>query len=430
MREIKIGLIGFGTIGKAVYGALKKNSSLLSANLGAKVILKGLCDKDRSAFKGYKLNKKFIKKNANEIINDPDIDIVIELIGGIKPAKNIVLKALKNKKNVITANKALLADNKAEIFEAARKNSVGVYFEASVMAGVPVIRALKEGLAGCRPVSLWGIINGTSNYILSKMYHENKEFKEALVEAQQKGFAEAKYLLDVEGVDSAHKLAILASLAFRRDIKIKDIHVEGMSDISLGDIAFAKEMGYSIKLLAIAKKKGNQVDVRVHPALLPAEHLLSDVNDAYNGLYMQSDLARNVFLYGEGAGGASTSAAVLADVVDAARSISSQKPAVMPELSGKKISVRKVDDISFSYYIRFMAVDKPGVLAKASSILAKHSVSIASVMQKARNRSQAVPIIMLTHSVKSAKLNKALKEINKLSVIKNRPVAIRIEEVA
>ena len=431
MKQIRIGLIGFGTIGSAVYNGLKKNGSILSSNLGAKVVLKGLCDKDRSVFKGCKINKKLIKKNAYEIINDPEIDIIIELIGGIKPAKDYIIKALKNKKYVITANKALLSVDKKEIFKAARDNGVAVFFEASVLAGVPVIKVLRESLIANSIKSIKGIINGTSNYILSAMRDEGISFKAALKEARDKGYAERNYSLDVDGYDSAHKLAILSSLAFSCDIKPNDIYVEGISNVSNHDVMFAKELGYCIKLLAIAKSHKDSIEVRVRPALLPDSHMLSNVNEAYNAVYLKADLAQDIFLYGQGAGGSSTCSGVLSDVADAVGCILAKSPLNMYQanvFSGPKKKIRQASQVESSYYVRFMAVDTPGVLAKISGILAKHKISIASVMQKARNRVRAVPIIMLTHQVKESDLSNAIKEIDKQKIIMSRSVVIKMEE--
>jgi homoserine dehydrogenase len=431
MKQIKIGLIGFGTIGSAVYSGLKKNSSILSANLGARVVLKSLCDRDESAFKKLKVNKKLIRKNAYEIINDPDIDIVIELIGGIKPAKDFIIKALKNKKYIITANKALLSVDKKEIFKIARDNGVAVFFEASVLAGVPVIKVLRESLVANSIRSIKGIINGTSNYILSAMHDQGVSFKAALKEAQDKGYAEKNYSLDVEGHDSAHKLAILSSLAFNCDIKPEDIYIEGISNISNHDVQFAKEFGYCIKLLAVAKNYKDSIEVRVQPALVPKRHMLSNVNEAYNAVYLKSDLARDIFLYGQGAGGSSTSSGVLSDVADAVACIlakGSVNAYQVNSFSHSKKKIRPASEVESSYYVRFMAVDTPGVLAKISGILAKHKVSIASVMQKARDRVRAVPIIMLTHQVKEADLNNAIKEIDKQKIIMSRSVVIKMEK--
>jgi homoserine dehydrogenase len=431
MKQVKIGLIGFGTIGSAVYHALKRNSSVLASNLGAKVVLRGLCDKDRSVFKGHKINKKLIRKNADEIINDPEINIVIELIGGIRPAKDFIINSLKNRKFVITANKALLSKDKKEIFEVARKNGVAVFFEASVLAGVPVIKVMRESLIANSINSIKGIINGTSNYILSAMFEKNISFKAALKEAQQKGYAERNYALDVEGHDSAHKLAILSSLAFSCDIRPKDIYVEGISSISNLDVMFAKELGYSIKLLAVAKRYKDAYEVRVQPALVPKRHMLASVEEAYNAVYLKSDLARDIFLYGQGAGGASTSSGVLSDVAEAAKCILSEDSLsyYQPDVfSRRKIRLIKANQIESCYYVRFMAKDTPGVLAKISGILAKHKISIASVMQKARNKVRAVPIIMLTHQAKESELSRAIQEIDKQRIIMNRSVVIKMEK--
>ncbi|MCK5306837.1 MAG: homoserine dehydrogenase [Candidatus Omnitrophica bacterium] len=431
MKQINIGLIGFGTIGSAVVGAIKKNGKSLGERLGCRINLKSVCDRDQRVFKGSGLNKKIIKKRADEILSDPAINVVIELIGGVHPAREMIIKALKNKKHVITANKALLSDYKKELFKVAEENGVGLYFEASVLAGVPVIKVLEESLAGNRVQSMWGIINGTSNYILSNMHSKGVEFKEALKEAQSKGYAEKNYSLDVEGFDSAHKLAIISSLAFRQDIKLEDIHVEGISSISSGDVMYAKELGYCIKLLAVAKASRDCIEVRVEPTLLPSQHMLSQVNNAYNAVYIKSDLAKDIFLYGQGAGGSSTSSAVVSDIADVVSDIKSGGASRRNFLSGRKEKVKrikKVDENEACYYVRFMAIDRPGVLAKISGILAKHEISIASVMQKSREKVGAVPIVMLTHQVKEISLKKALKEIDRQKVIMAKSVVIKIEK--
>ncbi len=442
MKQINIGVIGFGTIGSAVVKAIKKNKSIFKKRVGRRINLAAVCDKDPKVFRNSKLSKGIIKKKADDIINDPAIDIIIELIGGIHPAKEIIKKALKSKKHVITANKALLANYKSELFRMASDNNVGLYFESSVMAGVPLIKVLREGLIANRIESMWGIINGTSNYILSSMHDKGLKFKEALVESQRKGFAESKYLLDVEGVDSAHKLAIISSLAFGQDIKLRDIYVEGIMNISSADIVYAKEIGYSVKLLAIAKNLRDSIEVRVHPTLLPKGHILSSVNGAYNAIYIRSDLAGDLFLYGQGAGGDPTSSGIISDIYnvikdriqktpkhsDKSEATGQAKVRSQMEFTSRPKRIKKIDEIESCYYIRFMAIDNPGVLAKISGILGKHKISIASVIQKTRRKVRAVPIIMLIHRAKECSLRKALAEINRLSVIKARPVAIKIEQ--
>ena len=431
MKQINIGIIGFGTIGSAVVRAIKKNKSIFKKRTGWHINLAAVCDKNPELFRNSKLNKGIIKKKADDIINNPAIDIVIELIGGIYPAKEIIAGALKNKKYVITANKALLSNYKSELFRIASDNNVGLYFESSVMAGAPLIKVLREGLIANRIESIWGIINGTSNYILSSMHNEGVKFKEALVESQRKGFAESKYSLDVEGIDSAHKLAIISSLAFGQDIKLKDIYVEGIMNISSADIMYAKEVGYTVKLLAIAKNLRDSIEVRVHPTLLPKGHILSNVNGAYNAIYIRSDLAGDLFLYGQGAGGDSTSSGIIGDIYNVISDMEKDKfrklTLLTSSLSRPK-RIREIDEIESCYYIRFMAIDNPGVLAKISGILGKHKISIASVIQKARRKVRAVPIIMLIHRAKERSLRKALAEINKLSAIKAKPVAIKIEQ--
>jgi homoserine dehydrogenase len=427
---VNVGIIGLGTIGSAVKDAILKNNSILKKRLGCRVNLKAVCDKNPKAFKGSKLKKDIIKRSPQDVIEDPDIDVVIELIGGINPAKEIISKALNNKKHVITANKALLADYKKELFKLAAKNNRGLYFESSVMAGVPVIKTLREGLIANRIESMWGIINGTSNYILSNMYNRASTFKKVLTEAKDKGIAEKDYSLDVEGIDSAQKLAIISSLAFGQDIKVNDIYVEGIMGISVDDIMYAKELGYTIKLLSIAKRLKDSIEVRVHPTLLPNDHILSDVDQEYNAIYINSDLARDIFLYGQGAGGPSTSSGILADLgsIVAAMEKKNFKMNSLIVESSKPKRIKNIDEIESNYYIRFMAIDSPGVLSKISGILGQHDISIASVVQKAKSKAKAVPIIMLIHKAIEKNIKKALNQIADLPAIKAEPIAIKIEQ--
>jgi len=429
-KEINIGIIGFGTIGSAVVKAIKKNESIFRKRTGWHINLVAVCDKDPKVFRNSKLSRDIIKRKANDVINDPQVDIVIELIGGIHPAKEIIKGALANKKYVITANKALLADHKSELFKVAKDNNVGLYYEASVMAGVPLIKVLREGLIANRIKSMWGIINGTSNYILSNMYNKGASFKDSLKEAKNKGFAERNYSLDIEGIDSAHKLAVISSLAFGQDIRLEDISIEGIMSISSADIMYAKELGYNIKLLAIAKNLKDSIEVRVHPTLLPKSHILSNVDGVYNAIYIQSDLADDLFLYGQGAGGEPTSSGIISDIANIISDMQKTEDKGSDILinSLKKKRIKGLDEIESCFYIRFMAIDNPGVLAKISGILGKYKISIASVVQKAKSMQKAVPIIMLIHKTKEYSLKKALSEIDKLSVIKARSVAIKIEQ--
>lgn len=430
MEKINLGLIGFGNVGQGVIKILRERKAFLSKKIGLEIDLKKICDKDLVARKGVPVDKSLLTANAKEILNDPKIDIVVELIGGLHPAKEFISEALKNGKNVVTANKALLAEYGKELFALALDRGKNIYFEASVGAGIPIIKSLREGLVANKFSSIFGIVNGTSNYILSQMSAHNYSFSDALLEAKRKGFAEKDPTLDIEGVDSAHKLILLAYLCFGKLVNLDDVFVEGISRVSLADINYAKELGFEIKLLAIAKKEMDALELRVHPTFVPKSHLLSSVNGIFNAIYVSSDLAGNLLFYGPGAGQLSAASAVVSDVVDLAHDIKAGlfRPTlnVVPDESIKKL--RKIDEIESRYYIRFIALDKPGVLAKISGILAKFGISIASVTQKERHKASIVPIVMVIHEAKEKNLHAALNIIDRMDIIKEKSVAIRIEE--
>lgn len=431
MKKINVGLIGFGNVGTGVIKILKEKKSLLSQKIGLEIDVKMICDKDISSKRSISVDKNIITRDAQKILNDPQIDIVIELIGGIHPAKEYIQEALKKGKNVVTANKALLAEEGRELFTLAKDRGKSIYFEASVGGGIPIIKSLREGLVANQFNSIYGIVNGTSNFVLSQMSEANCSFSEALKTAKLKGFAEKDPTLDIEGIDSAHKLILLTYLGFGRMVCLKDIFIEGISNISLADINYAKELGFEIKLLAIAKKENGELEVRVHPTLIPQAHLLSSVSGVYNAIYVSSDLAGNLLFYGPGAGQLSAASAVVSDLVDLTQDVKAglfrSTLNIVPDNSVKKL--RNIDDTQGRYYIHFTAVDKPGVLAKISGILAKYGISIASVTQKQRSKAQVVPIVMIAHEAKERNLHLALTEIGRLNVIKAKSVAIRIEEV-
>lgn len=429
MKKVNVGLIGFGTVGTGVVKTLIEKRLFLASKIGTQITIKQICDKDTSSPRAVKVEKKFLTTDPNKILRDPDIQIVVELIGGIHPAKEYIIKALCAGKDVVTANKALLAQEGEEIFKVARENSRTVYFEASVGGGIPIIKSLREGLISNQIDSLFGIINGTSNFILSEMTHNDCDFNVALKTATSKGYAELNPSLDIEGTDSAHKLAILVLLAFGKIVRPKDIFTEGISSISLNDIRYAEELGYTIKLLAIAKRVDDELDVRVHPTLLPKEHLLSSVNGIFNAIYVRGDMVGEVLFYGQGAGQLPAASAVTSDIVDAVRGIESRDKSVMSNLvfPSRIKRLRKIDGIKSRYYIRFMAIDRPGVLAKISGILGTYHISIASVTQKEEVRARVVPIVMMTHEATEQNLRLAIEAIDTLAVVKGKTVAIRME---
>lgn len=429
MKNINIGIIGFGTVGEGVVRALLTKPQFLKEKIGARLILKVICDKDLRRKRDVKLNRNILTSDVDKVLKNPDIHIVVELMGGIHPAKEFILEAFKRGKHVVTANKALLAEHGEEIFKAAKKANVDLYFEASVGGAIPIIKALRESLAADRLDTLLGIVNGTSNYILTSMGRDNLSFSQALGDAKKKGYAERNPALDIRGYDSAHKLAILALLGFGKSVDINDIYIEGIEDISLNDIKYAQDFGYVIKLLAIAKNVNDQLEVRVHPTLLSKEHLLSNVNGVYNAIYVHGDMAGGTLFYGRGAGSKPAASSVVSDIVDIARNIKSNStfrvPLYVADKSIKKI--RNIDDIESRYYLRLSVIDKPGGLAKIAGILGDHKISIASVAQKERKQAKIVPVVMMTHDAKERNMRLALKQINSLSVIRKKTVAIRVE---
>lgn len=430
MKRINIGLIGFGNIGSGVVKILRNKKSLLSEKTGLDINIKKICDQDIISKRNVGVDKSLLTRNPKEILEDSQIDILVELIGGIHPAKEFISEALKNGKNVVTANKALLALHGQELFTEALDRGKNIYFEASVGAGIPIIKSLREGLVANKFNSILGIVNGTSNYILSSMSKDGRTFNEALKEAKEKGFAEKDPTLDIEGMDSAHKLILLTYLAFGRLVNIKDIFVEGISHISLADVRYAKELGFEIKLLAIAQKEGEDLEVRVHPTLIPKSHLLASVDGIFNAIYVESDLAGDLLFYGPGAGQLSAASAVVSDIVDLTQDIKAGLFRPMMNIVRDKAvkRLRKIDESFSRYYIRFTALDKSGVLAKISGVLAKYGISIASVTQKEKSKTQLVPIVMLIHEAKEKDLRNALNMIDRLDIIKEKTIAIRMEE--
>ena len=428
MKTIKIGLIGLGVIGAGVVKVLRENSELIEKRLGTSILLKRIADLRIERGQGLPIDKSILTTKAEEIINDKEIDIIIELIGGYEPALTFLLQAINNKKHIVTANKALLAKHGQEIFDAVSKQEVNIGFEASVGGGIPIIRSVKDNLAANRFESIYGSVNGTGNYILSKMTNEAMTLQDALKEAQTKGYAEADPTFDIEGIDSAHKIAILASLAFGCRIPIEKVFTEGISHITPTDINFAKEFGYRIKLLAIAKIKNHGIDIRVHPTMIREDNPISNVNGVLNAIKVRGNAVGETLLIGEGAGAFPTASAVLGDVMEIARRvISGNRPHFIEIKSHPKIKLKPIDEIDSEYYLRFSVVDKPGVLSKLSGILGKNSISIASVIQKGRNQTAGVPLVFMTHKATEKDIQKAIKEISKLDIVIGKSILIRVE---
>lgn len=433
MKEINIGLLGCGTVGTGVARILINNKDLIRARVGANLILKWVADLDVTTDRGLRFDDGVLTTDAFRVVEDPDIDIVVEMIGGQDVAKDLILKAINNRKHIVTANKALLASQGNTILKSAAAKGVDLAFEASVGGCMPIIKSLRESLVGNHIQSMIGILNGTCNFILSKITDDGSTFEVALSEAQAQGYAEADPKLDVEGFDTAHKLAILNALAYGMDINLNDIYIEGISKITPMDIAFAEQFGYRIKLLAISKNRGDTVEARVHPTMIPIDNLLSSVNGTVNAVTVSGDAVGNILLYGRGAGMMPTASAVVSDLVDLSRNLITGSSGRIPLLSYQTENIRKtavisIEEIFTHYYIRFAAMDRPRVLSKISGILGKYDISIRSAYQKGRKTNGSVPLVMLTHTAKEASVAKALREITELDVVSDRPVLIRIED--
>jgi len=431
--NVNVGLIGFGTVGSGVVKILQSDNRLIEKRLGASIVLKKIADRDIDSPRSVQVDRRLLTTEVNEVLDDPEVSIVVELIGGYEPAKTFILKAIENGKHVVTANKALLATHGQEIFAAAAKRKVDIGFEASVGGGIPVIKAIKEGLVADDIRSIFGIMNGTANYILSKMANKGSSFQEALKDAQLRGYAEADPTLDVEGIDTVHKLAILISLAYGVHIRLDDIYTEGISKIEPIDLKFASEFGYSIKLLAISKNDEKGIEARVHPTMIPKTHILSNVNGVYNAFQVIGDCVGHILLYGLGAGMMPAGSAVVSDLVDLSRNILHGSIRRVSPLSYRDHcivpkSIIPIDELFSHYYFRFTVVDRPGVLSKISGILGKNNISISSVIQKGRKIRGSVPIVMMTHEAREADVSRALAKIDKLDVVTDKTTLIRIEQ--
>ena len=430
MKTINVGLIGFGTVGSGLAEVLLSQQERLVQRSGLSVQLTKVADINIT-----ELPPQFatttLTDDAADLINDPDIDIVVELIGGIQPAKKFVLDAIAAGKHVVTANKALLSQEGKEIFAAAAAKGVEVGFEASVGGGIPVIKSLKEGLVANKILSIMGIMNGTANYILTRMTDEGIAFADVLKDAQEQGFAEADPTYDIEGIDTAHKLAILMTMAYGMNITHNEIATEGISQVEPVDIEFAREFGCRIKLLAISRNHGDHVEARVHPTMVPESHLLASINGAYNAIHFTGDTVGNVLLYGLGAGKLPTGSAVAADIMDISRNIKAGSVGRVPALSYlpdqiRDLRITPMEELSCPWYFRISAKDEPGVLAAVSGILSNHDISIESVIQKGRKQKGPVSIVLSTHTARESSVHDALAEIDDLAVVSGPTVRIRM----
>jgi homoserine dehydrogenase len=433
MREINIGLLGCGTVGTGVAKLLLEQRDLIASRLGAVLNLRRVADLDLARDRGIRFPDGVLVADACQVVEEPGIDIIVEMIGGEGIAKELILRAIANGRHVVTANKALIAGNGNEIFKSAAARKVDLYFEASVGGCMPIIKTLRESLVGNRITAMTGILNGTCNYILSKITDEGSTFADALAVAQKLGYAEADPTLDVEGFDTAHKIAILSALAYGMPVNLKDVYIEGISHITPMDIEFAGQFGYRIKLLAISKRREEAVETRVHPTMIPFDNLLSNVNGTLNAVTVNGDASGDILLYGRGAGMMPTASAVISDLVDLARNLLSGTAGRVPALAFqaeqiRAIPIMPIERISSHFYFRFSALDRPGVLSSISGVLGSHGISIQSVHQKGRKTNGAVPVVMLTHRALEADVKKALSEIGALDVTAATPVLIRIED--
>lgn len=427
-KTVNIGLIGLGTVGSGVVKVIRAHASEIEKKTGIRLVLSRVCVRSLSKKRAVAVPRNILTQEYRKVTRDPKIDIVVELIGGIHPAKEIIHDAFTHGKHVVTANKALLAEEGRFVFGDPAKLAKKLGFEASVCGGIPIIKSIKEGLASNRIHSVLGIVNGTCNYILSSMSKHKTEFAHALAQAQARGYAEADPKLDIEGIDSAHKLAILARLSFGAEIPFKQIHVEGIKGFSAHDIEYAKELGYSIKLLAVGKRHKDGLDLRVHPTMLPDDHPLAHVNGVYNAVLVKADQADDILFYGRGAGMLPTASAVMSDIIDIAKRISGQvdMKANIPA-APQRLKLLPVDNIVSKYYLRFQVADKPGVLGDIAKTLGKNHISILSVHQKESHHESSVPVIILTYAAREADLKRALKQISAKKIVRERTTVIRVE---
>jgi homoserine dehydrogenase len=433
-KEVKLGVIGLGTVGSSVVQLLQHHAAVISKKLGRSVRLAHVASRSLHTKPHPDLGTARLGTDPWAVVRDPEVEIVVELMGGIDPTRVLVLEAIKQGKDVVTANKALLALHGAEVFAAAEAKGVYLGFEAAVAGGIPIIRTLREGLAADHNLALFGIVNGTCNYILTTMTEQGEEFATVLRNAQEQGLAEADPSFDIDGIDAAHKLTLLATLAFGVRVPFDSLYIEGIRHISQTDISFAQEFGYTIKLLAIAKDEDGAVDVRVHPTMIPRRSLLAGVGGAYNAIFVQGEALGSSLYFGRGAGGMPTATAVVSDVIEIAHNRSAANEVRVPPLGYawkdlRSTSFRSIDEVVSEYYLRFMAVDRPGVLAKIAGILGEQNISIASVIQRDRGEGdESVPLVMRTHVARERNLKMALRQVDELPIVQGKSVSIRIEE--
>ena len=423
---IHIGILGLGTVGTGVIQILQQNAEDIQTRTESKIRVKKVLVRDLKAPR--QISGDFeLTDNAEDILNDPEIDIIVEVMGSIEPARTYILKALANQKNVITANKDLLAEHGQELLTAAKEAGKDLYFEASVAGGIPIIAALKQSLAANRLTALVGIINGTTNYILTAMSEQGRDYAEVLAEAQKLGYAEADPASDVDGLDAARKLAILASIAFNSRVTLDDVYVEGISKVTREDIEYANELGCTIKLLAIAKHQDEGIEMRVHPAIIPMTHPLASVNGVFNAIYVIGDAVGETMFYGRGAGSLPTGSAVVSDIMQVIRNIQSNSTSAINCTCYQDLPLKKTDDFTTAFYIRLLVKDEPRVLATLALLFAEAEISFASIIQKPRGHQEA-EIVLVTHPCREGKLQEALDSVRAYSKVLSVQNVIRFED--
>jgi homoserine dehydrogenase len=436
MKPLQVGLLGIGTVGSGVFSVLARNASEISRRAGREIAVSMVADLDTARAERIVKGRATVTKNADEIINNPEIDIVVELIGGYTIARELVLKAIRAKKHVITANKALLATHGNEIFAAAREHGVIVAFEAAVAGGIPIIKALREGLTANRIEWIAGIINGTSNFILSEMRDKGLDFADVLREAQRLGYAESDPTFDIEGVDAAHKLTIMSAIAFGIPMQFTSAHIEGITALTREDIVYAEELGYRIKLLGITRRSGDGIELRVHPTLIPTKRLIANVEGVMNAVLVKGDAVGATLYYGAGAGSEPTASAVVADMVDITRTHGAAPGQRVPHLAFQhdqlaSTPILAMGEVETSYYLRLRVADKPGVLADITRALADEAISIEAMLQKQpAEGEEQVDIIMLTHVAIEKRVDAAIKRIEALPVVLGQVTRIRMEALS
>ena len=428
-KNVVVGLVGMGVVGSGVARVIYEKSTQLENLVGKPILLKKILVKDKSKPRSFTVPSNIFVDNINDIIDDPEVDVVVELVGGDIPAFSFIMSAIDKGKHVVTANKEVIAKHGTEIFTAARKNGVRVLFEASVGGGIPVISPLMRDLVANDTETITAIINGTTNYILTKMANENVDYQTALQGAMDLGYAESDPTNDVEGIDAAYKLAILSTLSFRTQISDDDVFREGITKLSPSDFKYARELGYEIKLLAISTLNGGLVQARVHPSLIPADRMLANVNGVSNAIEIETDLTDKVIFHGPGAGSGPTSSAVVADLVNIGRNVVHKVPFLDPVTISNKFGVSKINELESKYYLRMEAEDRPGVLAQIGSVLADHEISISSFIQKGSDHvTSTVELIIMTHLAKEERLRQTLESLSSLRPIKNVCNVIRVTD--